>query len=233
MKNILQEVPLEFEQLHGRTRACCSFVNPSDLAERRVLDIGCGFGWFELFALRQGLSEITGIELSERDLAAARQAIRDSRARLRQGNALELEFPDQSLDTVVAWDVIEHLPSGSEERFFNQVQRVLAPGGVFYLSTPYASLVARLSDPAWWLIGHRHYSRERLAALGLGAGLRVHNIHRAGGWWDLVGLLDLYFAKWVFRRRPFAERVIDRHTDQEYAWPDGFMTIFASYRKPE
>ena len=43
-----------------------------ELAGKRVLDLGCGFGWFCRFAAGEGAAEIVGVDVSERMLARAR-----------------------------------------------------------------------------------------------------------------------------------------------------------------
>lgn len=75
---------------------------------------------------------------------------------------MELPFENESFDTVVCWEVIEHLPENSEHALFVEVNRVLKVGGAFSLSTPHDSLVSKLLDPAWWLMSHRHYSKGSL-----------------------------------------------------------------------
>lgn len=42
------------------------------LADRRVLDLGCGFGWFCRFAAGQGAAEVLGVDVSQRMLERAR-----------------------------------------------------------------------------------------------------------------------------------------------------------------
>jgi 2-polyprenyl-3-methyl-5-hydroxy-6-metoxy-1,4-benzoquinol methylase len=43
-----------------------------ELAGLRVLDLGCGFGWFSRWAAESGAASVLGIDLSERMLARAR-----------------------------------------------------------------------------------------------------------------------------------------------------------------
>lgn len=46
---------------------------------KRVLDLGCGFGWHCRYAVEQGAASVVGVDLSERMLAEAR-AMTDSPA---------------------------------------------------------------------------------------------------------------------------------------------------------
>lgn len=44
-----------------------------DFAGKRVLDLGCGYGWHCMYAAEQGASSVVGIDLSERMLSVARE----------------------------------------------------------------------------------------------------------------------------------------------------------------
>jgi len=48
-----------------------------DLDSLRVLDLGCGFGWFCRWAREQGAGRVVGVDLSEKMLARAKMAARD------------------------------------------------------------------------------------------------------------------------------------------------------------
>ena len=69
-------------------------------AEGRVLDVGCGTGWFtrQLAAL-QGL-QVTGIDLDADSLAFARNC--DARSTYLLADALTLPFADNSFDQVLS-----------------------------------------------------------------------------------------------------------------------------------
>jgi cyclopropane fatty-acyl-phospholipid synthase-like methyltransferase len=43
------------------------------LANKRVLDLGCGFGWHCRYAVSQGAAEVVGIDISGRMLEEARK----------------------------------------------------------------------------------------------------------------------------------------------------------------
>lgn len=224
MKNILQQRPAT--ELHGIMRQAASLVAESDLSGQDVLDIGCGFGWFELFAVDRGVRTITGIEITERDLETARANAAASNVRFRVASATELPFEDASFDTVVCWEVLEHIPVNTEPQAFDEIARVLRPGGRLYLSTPHASLTARAFDPAWWLTGHRHYTLLDLERLAKGANLLVDLLEVRGGPLLIAAILNLYIAKWVFRRRPFFEQYVNRRVDAEMARAGGSAGCF-------
>jgi SAM-dependent methyltransferase len=230
MRNVLDDSPET--NVHGHARYVRSFVDRADLAGKDVLDVGCGFGWFELIALEEGARSVVGVEPTEDDLATARRHITDERVEFAVAGAGDLPFEDASFDTIVMWEVLEHLPKHSEPVAFRELARVLRPGGRLYLSTPHASLVARVTDPAWWLAGHRHYAREAVGAFARGAGLEVEQLELKGGPWQIVHMWNLYAAKWLFRRRPFGEERSLARLDREWDEPTGFAHVLMRCRKP-
>lgn len=223
MKNILGDTP--HAPLNGRLRFVTEFVRKQDLENRRVLDVGCGFGWFLLHALSQGASQVTGIESRELDLATARRYLDSDRLSLEVGNAIDIPFPQGSFDTVAAWEVLEHIPKHTERQMFAEIARVLRPGGTFFLSTPFAALRSKLLDPAWWLIGHRHYDLQDLLRYAMEARFSVEACTIRGRWWELAELLNLYTSKWVLRRGPLFQGRL-HHLDRDWLRADGFMNVF-------
>jgi SAM-dependent methyltransferase len=230
MRNILDQAPSR--DLHGIQAHAIGLVAAEDLADSIVLDVGCGFGWFELYALDHDVRRVIGLEPDEPQLETARRHIHDERAAFMVGGATSMPLPDESVDTVVCWEVLEHLPQGSEPAAFAEFRRVLRPGGVLYLSTPYASWRARLLDPAWWLIGHRHYRLDQLERLVRGAGLQPDLIETGGRGWQIVAILNLYVAKWVFRRPPFFDATVARRWDDELRRPGGYANCFLKAHRP-
>ena len=228
MKNILDEKPSN--DLIGRLLASVQFVKDEDVKDKRVLNIGCGFGWCELNFLGRGVQQMTGMEISESDLKTAREHVRDEKINFCVGSAVKLPFPDRSFDTVVSWEVIEHIPKNTENKMFAEVARVLKSGGVFYLSTP-TSFFSNMLDPAWWLIGHRHYSRQQLAAYAKKNGFEVRGVKIKGKWWALFSILNMYVSKWILRRGPLFQDIFSQKEHEEYMTDDGFSDIFIKVKK--
>lgn len=228
MKNFLSEKPTE--TLHGRLLASVNFVDDVDIKNKNVLDIGCGYGGFELNALKKDVKEIVGIEISTEDLKTARDNIKDRRAVFKVGEALKLPFKDNCFDTVVSWEVIEHIPKNSEWKMFNEVYRVLKPSGKFYLSTPNNSFFANILDPAWWLIGHRHYSFKDLTKFSNKSNFKLVDQKIVGSWWTLLSIIDFYLSKWILRRSKVFSDFIDKKEDKEILL-SGFVNVFLKLKK--
>lgn len=109
----------------------------------RVLDIGCSQGITSILLGREGFEvigidiEASRIEYAQADLALESEETR-ARVTFSIGNAAELEYEESSFDTVLLGEVIEHLVA--PERVLSEVVRVLRPGGVVVVTTPFGFL---------------------------------------------------------------------------------------------
>jgi SAM-dependent methyltransferase len=224
MKNIIDEKPTD--SLHGRMLFTTEFVRNTEITQKDVLNIGCGYGWFELYAACRNAKKVIGIEPKESDLVTAKKYIVDPKIEFKTACATNLPFPDESFDTVFSWEVIEHIPKGLETRMFEEVHRVLKTNGTFCFSTPYDALISKTFDPAWWLIGHRHYSKKKVVCFAKNSGFKIETVILRGGFWEVFGMLNIYIAKWIFRRRPFFQRFFNNMTDTEYEKDSGFTNVF-------
>lgn len=99
--------------------------------EKRILDVACGTGDFSIAAVRAGVKEVTGIDISEKMLEIGRQKVRrlglEKRIDLQGGDSEQMVFEDAFFDVVtVAFGVrnFENLEKGLKE-----IWRVLKPGG--------------------------------------------------------------------------------------------------------
>jgi len=159
MKNILDSNP--FNNLNEENIKFYNYLIPKkEIEGKNILDLGCGYGWFILLALKNKPQSITGIEISQEDIKTAKKYIKDKNVEFKIGSATKIPLSDNSIDTVVSWEVIEHIPKASEKLMFKEVSRVLKPGGKFYLSTPYNCFISKYTDPAFYFINHRHYHED-------------------------------------------------------------------------
>ncbi len=95
----------------------------------RLLDIGCSLGYFVEAAGRRGWPA-SGLETSQDASAEAREMGLD----VRTGVIADVFYPDESLDCVTMWDVLEHVHDPT--RHMVEVRRILAPGGLVVIGTP-------------------------------------------------------------------------------------------------
>ncbi len=99
-----------------------------------VLEVGCGRGGGSAWIARtQGVRSMTGVDLSERAIALCRRLHDAGNLTFRPGDAERLPFPNASFDVVVNVESCHHYPSLST--FFDEVERVLRPGGSFCVAT--------------------------------------------------------------------------------------------------
>jgi len=103
--------------------------------ETAILDLGCGAGAMEYFARRQGFGNITGIDRSPQQVAAARSL---GLTGVREGEVLEvletLKAASQGL--VIAFDILEHFTKDELLVLVDRVARVLKSGGKFLIHVP-------------------------------------------------------------------------------------------------
>jgi len=116
-----------------------------DVRGKRVLDLGCGFGWFCRWAIAQGAAEVTGLDVSEKMLARARDtsdpAIRYERADL---DALTLEPAHHELIySSLAFHYLTKL-----DALMAQIARALVPDGRLVFSVEHPMFTAPAS-PGW------------------------------------------------------------------------------------
>jgi len=99
--------------------------------QRRVLDLGCGFGHDLGSFLGRGLNTV-GVDLSKGMLDLARKSF--PKAELHQTDMRELDFNSGSFGGVWASHCLYHIPKRDISRVIDEIHRVLVPGGMFFCS---------------------------------------------------------------------------------------------------
>lgn len=117
-------------------------------ASGKLLDVGCGEGFFLAYAGRY--YDAHGIDISE-------YAIREAKYRANQvtislGDATNLDYKNESFDIVTCFDLLEHLPD--PQLAIQEFYRVLKNNGIVIIRVPNTdSIGARLKKEEWF--GHR------------------------------------------------------------------------------
>ena len=98
-----------------------------DIKDKKVLDVGAGAGRLSVRLVNLG-AEVTALDVSEEIL----KKIKNKNILKTVGEAESLDFEDKSFDIVLATFLIVHLKD--LQRFFDEVYRVLKPGGKFLVT---------------------------------------------------------------------------------------------------
>jgi SAM-dependent methyltransferase len=120
-----------------------------------LLEVGCGEGR----GIQYILPHVRSYWAIDKIASAVESLrLRFPTAHLVAGNLPPLPYPDASFDSVVSFQVIEHIQD--DVLFLKEIHRVLRPGGVALITTPNRPL--SLSRNPWHI---REYTAEELSAL--------------------------------------------------------------------
>ena len=103
-----------------------------DLRGQKVLDVGCGLGFFSR-ALHERGGTVTATDIGQKLLDHVRRTVGCECVRVDALNLVE-HFGPAVFDVVLSSECIEHTPSPA--RALQEMTRVLKPGGLLAVSTP-------------------------------------------------------------------------------------------------
>jgi len=180
-------------------------------AGQRVLDIGCGWGGLALYLAENCGAQVTGITLSEHQLAAARVRAAEkglaATADFRLQDYREVAGP---FDRIVSVGMFEHVGVGFYEEFFRKCRAALADDGVMLLHAIGRSEGPSVTNP--W-IGKYIFPGGYIPALSE----VLPAVERAGLMVTDIEILRLHYAETLkaWRQRFLAhrdevERIYDR-----------------------
>lgn len=166
----------------------------------QIIDVGCGAGRHSFEAYRRGADVIAfdqdaaglaDVDTLLQAMGEAGEAPESAKAQVVVGDALALPYPDDSFDSVIASEILEHIPE--DDAAITELIRVLKPGGTLAVTVP-----RWLPERICWLLsdayhanegGHvRIYRADELRAKLTGGGLTFTHSHHAHGlhspfWW--------------------------------------------------
>lgn len=118
---------------------------------KRVLDLGCGFGWHCRYAMENGARSVVGIDISQKMLAEAKNKTHNEHIQYLCMPIEDCTFPDDSFDVVLSSLALHYL--ASFEDVARTVGKCLVRGGSFVFSVEHPIFTAQGSQ-TW------HYDPE-------------------------------------------------------------------------
>lgn len=165
----------------------------------RVLDIGCGNGYYLYLLSNLGMKlDLTGLDNDENALQSVDKLIGKKNIKILKGDATKLPFKNSSFNKVLISEVIEHIED--EKSTLSEIHRVLKRGGAMVLTTcnieypffwdPVNWILQRMfkthiKSGFWAGIWNQHrrlYKMDRLNNLVTGAKFTVLKLHSLTFW---------------------------------------------------
>ncbi|WP_213937354.1 class I SAM-dependent methyltransferase [Pseudomonas sp. dw_612] len=112
----------------------------------KVVDLGCGYGWFSRWASEQGADSVLGVDVSEKMLEQARKTTSAANIRYERADLEHLDLPVGSFDLAhssLALHYIKDLPG-----LFTNIHKALKPGSRFVFSIEHPIFMAP-RNPGW------------------------------------------------------------------------------------
>jgi ubiquinone/menaquinone biosynthesis C-methylase UbiE len=115
-----------------RWRRRVEMLTSSISKNKKVLEIGCGTGYFTKEIIKTG-AQIIAIDISEDLLNIAKNEIKSENVEFKIENAYATTFSENTFDIIVGSSVLHHLDI---DRAIAEIYRILKPGGSLFFTEP-------------------------------------------------------------------------------------------------
>ncbi|QRK05460.1 methyltransferase domain-containing protein [Archangium violaceum] len=114
---------------------------------RTVVDVASGEGYGSAYLARFA-DKVVGVDVSREALEHARSRYVRPNLEFLEGSVTALPLADASVDVVISFETLEHVGEAEQQRFLQEVHRVLRKGGQLILSTPDKAVYSTARDYA-------------------------------------------------------------------------------------
>lgn len=115
-----------------------------DFCGKRLLDLGCGYGWHCIYAMEQGASSAVGIDISQKMLEVARAKTTYPEVEYQCVAMEDMEFEPENFDIVLSSLAFHYIECFEE--IVQKIYRFLKPGGVLVFSVEHPVFTAQGSQ---------------------------------------------------------------------------------------
>lgn len=203
-------------------------AQPDDI----VLDIGCKGGWLE-HLLHKRVKKMVAVDMDASFIAENNKINQFSNVEYAVADVSQkMPFADNTFTKIALFEVIEHIPPKHEQKALREIFRVLKPGGKLVLTTPHANWFSTLLDPAWWVIGHRHYRANWLVTLLAKLGYEPVQAFVKGRIWHALSVF-LYYPMKLIHIEKLTAGFMPGLVQREFDRGEGFVHLIITADKPK
>lgn len=139
-----------------------------NLAGKKVLDLGCGYGWHCKYAVECGANSVLGIDLSEKMIETANEKNSDAKIDYRLCGLDEYAYPENTYDCVISNLVLHYVED--LDNIYANIYKTLKEDGVFLFNIEHPVFTAGVNqdwiydgegNPLYWPIDNYFYSGIR------------------------------------------------------------------------
>ncbi len=130
------ERPVGFMDSPNETESFVRYLTAANLCrDCDVVEVGAGIG-YGAYILASQAHTVIGVEKDSISLQSCREIWEplSTNLRYKMGDALNLDFENESVDRIVCFEVLEHVANPQE--MIKELFRLIRPGGTLILSTP-------------------------------------------------------------------------------------------------
>lgn len=117
-----------------------------DFYNKRVLDLGCGYGWHCDYAVKSGAKNVVGVDISDMMITRAKESVKSENVQFIRCALEDTDFEDNSFDVVISSLVLHYIKSFDD--IAKKVYKFLSPEGVFIFSCEHPIFTSR-GDQQW------------------------------------------------------------------------------------
>ena len=139
-----------------------------DFKGKRVLDLGCGYGWHSIYAAEQGASSVVGVDISHKMLEVAKEKTHFPQVEYRCCAMEDVDFPAESFDIIISSLAFHYVKD--YETLINKIYRMLKTGGTLVFTVEHPVFTAygtqdwhynEKGEKLHFPVDHYFYERER------------------------------------------------------------------------